>query len=254
MPPSSFLLPPASLAQHKQSKLLIKGAEDLLMLSHLPTTQSQLVQRLKARGPQSIKILAAQLELTTMGVRQHLAQLLAQGYVKHAQLSHQTRGRPVTLWKLTQRGHELFADAHATLAVTFIEEATRRVGLGEIAQWIASTGDLALARYQSQLPDPAEDLNATLEALCVQRSAEGFMAELRLTPSGWLLIENHCPLAAAAKACAAFCADELHLFKALLAPHAQVERGDHLLSGSRRCAYRIQATQDGIARNDKLIT
>ena len=54
-------------------------------LTHLPKTQAQLARRLKVRGAQSIKILAAQLQLTTMGVRQHLVQLQDKGYAKHAQ-------------------------------------------------------------------------------------------------------------------------------------------------------------------------
>jgi predicted ArsR family transcriptional regulator len=66
------------------------------------------------------------------------------------------------------------------------------------------------------------------------------MAELRLTPSGWLLIENHCPIFAAASSCSAFCVAELSLFKQLLEGYATVERSDYLLEGARRCAYRIQ--------------
>ena len=38
-------------------------------------SQVQLMDRLKTRGPQSVKILAKQLDMTTMGVRQHLTNL-----------------------------------------------------------------------------------------------------------------------------------------------------------------------------------
>lgn len=213
-------------------------------LEHLPKTQAQLIQRLKARGPQSIKILAAQLEMTTMGVRQHLAQLQSQDYVQHAQLSRQTRGRPVTLWKLTRQGHALFPDRHAEVAVSLLSAVSRTFGSDAVAQLIASDAETQLLRYRELLPDPSLSLKATLEALCAQRSAEGFMAELRFTPTGWLLSENHCPLFAAAKTCEAFCHEELALFRTLLEPHARVERSDHLLAGARRCAYRIQSLEE----------
>ena len=44
-----------------------------------PKTQEILLQRLKTRGPQSVKILSKQLDITTMGVRQHLNELAARG-------------------------------------------------------------------------------------------------------------------------------------------------------------------------------
>ena len=54
----------------------------------------------------------------------------------------------------------------------------------------------------------------------------------------YLLIENHCPICAAAAACQGFCRAELSLFEMLLAP-ARVERLEHILAGARRCAYRV---------------
>ncbi len=209
-------------------------------LDHLPKNQELLVQRLKTRGPQSIKILAAELALTTMGVRQHLTQLQEQGYVKHAQISRQTRGRPVVLWKLTGKGHELFGDKHARLAVRLLTEIENTYGIQQLNALIESEGEATLARYRERIPSPKNDLKAALEALRDLRTEEGFMAELRFTPSGWLLTENHCPIVSAAKSCRAFCKQELALFEAVLSPHARVERSDHLLSGARRCAYRIQ--------------
>lgn len=65
------------------------------------------------------------------------------------------------------------------------------------------------------------------------------MAEIRLLPDGWLLIENHCPICAAAESCQQFCRTELALFQQLFAETATVSRVDHLLSGARRCAYKL---------------
>lgn len=52
-----------------------------------------------------------------------------------------------------------------------------------------------------------------------------------------MLVENHCPICAAATACAGFCRSELETFRAVLS--AEVERSEHILAGARRCAYRI---------------
>ena len=47
--------------------------------------QEKILQRLKTRGPQSVKIMSNQLDMTTMGVRQHLAELGKKGVVKQTQ-------------------------------------------------------------------------------------------------------------------------------------------------------------------------
>ena len=73
------------------------------------------------------------------------------------------------------------------------------------------------------------------------RSAEGYMAELQRDQAGFLLVENHCPICVAAKACQGFCRSELQLFRAALGPAVAVERSEHLVAGARRCAYRITA-------------
>ena len=85
----------------------------------------------------------------------------------------------------------------------------------------------------------AQDLETRLDRLTRLRAAEGYMAEWRPTEDGYLLIENHCPICAAAAACQGFCRSELAMFRALLAP-ASVERTEHVLAGARRCAYLVR--------------
>jgi predicted ArsR family transcriptional regulator len=72
------------------------------------------------------------------------------------------------------------------------------------------------------------------------REAEGYMAEAQAAEDGSvLLVENHCPICAAARACQNFCRSELDVFRRVLGPDVQVERVEHQLAGARRCAYRI---------------
>eukprot|EP01034_Spumella_vulgaris_P034247 gene34247-42231_t len=75
----------------------------------------------------------------------------------------------------------------------------------------------------------------------VLRDAEGYMAETEVQPDGsLLLIENHCPICAAATSCQGFCRSELQVFQRVLGEGCQVERAEHLLSGARRCVYVIR--------------
>ena len=97
------------------------------------------------------------------------------------------------------------------------------------------------AGYREQLAEAKPDLQQQIECLARLRSEEGYMAEVRLLPDGWMLIENHCPICSAATSCQQFCKSELDIFIRLFENKATVERTDHLLSGARRCAYKIVA-------------
>ena len=209
-----------------------------------PKTQQILLQRLKTRGPQSVKILSKQLDITTMGVRQHLNELAAQGLVTTTAENHQTRGRPAHYWQLTHTGHRQFPDSHAVACVTLITRIRNQFGDEALQDIIRGNQDADLNRYQKALEQTDSDLASQLSKLAELRSEEGFMAEVRLIPNGWLLIQNHCPIYYAAQSSQHYCHSELRLLTTLLSGRATVERTDYLLDGARRCAYKVSAITD----------
>ena len=207
----------------------------------LPKSQDRIMDRLKTRGPQSVKILSKQLGMTTMGVRQHLADLETKGLVLQTQEERQTRGRPVHLWKLSKSGHNRFPDSHAQTALELIDVIRSSLGEESLNQLIDSRSAKVQASYRAQLDATAPELQQQIERLAQLRSEEGYMAEVRLLPDGWMLIENHCPICSAAASCQQFCKSELEIFQRLFENEATVARTDHLLEGARRCAYKITA-------------
>ena len=207
---------------------------------HLADSQQRILEQLKSRGPQSVKILAKRLEMTTMGARQHLAELARQDLVKQTASEKQTRGRPVHLWKLSAQGHARFPDTHGELTVELINLVRDSLGEPTLQGLITRRSEQIAAKYRQALSAAGSALPEQLACLAELRSTEGYMAEIRLLPNNhWLLIENHCPICAAAESCQQFCRSELEMFQDLLAPQASVERVDYLLAGARRCAYRI---------------
>ena len=207
----------------------------------LPKSQDRIMDRLKTRGPQSVKILSKQLGMTTMGVRQHLADLETKGLVLQTQEERQTRGRPVHLWKLSKSGHNRFPDSHAQTALELIDVIRSSLGEESLNQLIDSRSEKVEASYRAQLDAAAPELQQRIERLAQLRSEEGYMAEVRLLPDGWMLIENHCPICSAVTSCQQFCKSELEIFQRLFENEATVARTDHLLKGARRCAYKITA-------------
>lgn len=174
-----------------------------------------------------------------MGIRQHLLDLQSKGLVVQSEAEKQTRGRPIHLWTLTKSGHERYHDGHSQITVELISIVKASFGDDGLNRVITELGEQVTRKYQNALAELPTDLASRITGLAKLRSLEGYMAEVRLLPDGWLLIENHCPICSAAQQCQQFCRAELDTFQVILGNQARVERVDHLLSGARRCAYKI---------------
>lgn len=209
-------------------------------MSHQPAEQTvdAILRLLKSSGPQSAKALAARLGLTTEGIRQHLAKLGAAGLVSHRDAVLGV-GRPKRIWRLTGSGHGRFPDGHSQLMLDLVTAIRGEFGDAGLETLIAAREKQMLAKYGERLAGLG-GLGERVRALAALRHEEGYMAEARGDgDGGFLLIENHCPICAAATACQGFCRSELEVFRAALGSDVRVERSEHLLAGARRCAYRI---------------
>jgi predicted ArsR family transcriptional regulator len=205
----------------------------------LSKSQHQVALSLKSRGAQSIRILAKHLKMTAMGARKHLTILEHDGIVKTSKPTHQTRGRPVILWALTGPGHALFHDDHSSLAIDMLSDLEEQYPdvLEKLMQLRLKRME---AECQAELVESKHDLEKKVNALASLRTDQGYMAEVRLLPKGWLLIENHCPIYAATLNNPEFAEMDLELFKNLFAGQASVTQVDHLLGGDRRTAFKIE--------------
>jgi predicted ArsR family transcriptional regulator len=206
--------------------------------TRLESSPDRILFLLKTGGPLAARDLALRLGMTQVGVRQHLAALLADGLAHYSERSG-GRGRPMRIWSLTQRGHERFPDRHADATVALIDQMRRVLGEAALEAVIAATAEQQLADYRVALKQARGPLDA-LQRLAVARTRQGYMARAVAVGDGsYRFVEDHCPICAAATACRGFCTSELAVFRQLLARFGAITREDHLMAGARRCAYRL---------------
>lgn len=206
-----------------------------------PSTRQRIRAHLKAEGPADAEALAGVLGITAMAVRQHLYAMADEGLVAYDEVAR-PKGRPAKLWRLTEAADAYFPDGHAELTVGLIESL--RVVFGEpgMAKLLTVRAGHQAADYAARMAG-VTDLAARCRDLAAIRTEEGYMAAVEDDGAdGLLLIENHCPVCAAARSCVGLCAMELDVFRQVLGDGATVERTDHIIAGARRCAYRIRAT------------
>ena len=204
-------------------------------------TSELILTILKNEGALSAQILADKLDMTTMGVRKHLQLLENKGSVGHKDVKAK-RGRPNRFWSLTQKSNVHFEDGHQVLTVQLIDSVKKVFGEQGLKKLIQHREIETHALYQSIISKES-DIVSKLTSLAQLRNAEGYMSSVSISTDNesqvhWLY-ENHCPISNAAQSCPNFCDSELRLFQTLLKEDANVSREEHIIEGSRRCAYKI---------------
>lgn len=185
--------------------------------------------------------LATSLGLTAMAVRQHLYALSAEKLVVEQERPSPV-GRPAKYWQLTREADRLFNDSYAELTVSLIGAVGDAFGEDGMNRVLEARCAQQRAAYTARIT-PDAPLPDKLRQLAALRTEEGYMAELKVAEDGtMMLVENHCPICAAATRCQGFCSAELELFRTVLGPGVAIERQEHIVSGARRCAYSVQQT------------
>lgn len=194
---------------------------------------------LKTKGPQTAAQMANRLKVTTMAVRQHLAALQEQGLVDYVDERRKV-GRPARVWHLTPKANDQFPDRHAELAVGVLQAVQGTFGEEGLERLITATTLQQIDAYRVRMPASGTPLRQRVAALAKIRQDEGFMVEWHQVRDGTIeFLQNHCAIDSAARFSGILCSGELALFRALLGDDVSVERFEYLLSGDRRCAYRI---------------
>ncbi|WP_339917872.1 metalloregulator ArsR/SmtB family transcription factor [Yeosuana marina] len=192
---------------------------------------------LKMQGEVSLASLASDLGITKEGVRLHLIKLLDEGLVNSVSKAEGV-GRPTTHYSLSEKGLSKFPDTHAQITVELLSSVKNLLGDNALDLLISDRERKVYHRYEKEL-STEPTIEKRLQKLSKIRSEEGYMAEWKKENGEYYLIENHCPICAAATLCQGFCRSELNNFKQLVGDGFNVERVQHIIAGENRCTYRI---------------
>lgn len=199
----------------------------------------RVLMALKMHGALSAAAVGAKLGTTGEAARQQLARLADDGLVVATSMAKGV-GRPTQSWSLTPAAQLRFPDTHAALTVQLLGIVRSSLGEAALDTLISIREAETRVAYETVLADQAS-LRDKVAALAGLRSLEGYMADWREEPDGSLvLVENHCPICAAAIACQGFCRAELDVFRTVLGAGTEVVRTEHIVSGGRRCSYAIR--------------
>ncbi len=199
-------------------------------------TTNKILMLLKMRGPLTALEIAHELKITKEGVRQQLLKLVEDDLI-HPQEESKGVGRPQKTFSLTANGNAKFPDTHAELTLKLIN-IINAMGENALQTVIDVYEETGKKKYHEEI-DTISNLEQKIQKLVEIRTREGYMAEYSKNDEGYLLVENHCPICAAATICQGFCSSELNTFKSVLGKDIIINRVSHIIGGDRRCAYQI---------------
>lgn len=201
-------------------------------------TRREILNKLKTRGALPSSLMAEELGISSMAVRQHLRELEEAGDVISNDVSS-GKGRPTKFWELTRKANRHFSDRHRDLILDLLSGLSETMGPKGMEALLDRRGASQVEAYSKKVNRSAS-LFRQVKALAEIRSEEGYMADVERGEAGaFYLVENHCPICSAAEKCVGLCSAELSVFKKTFGEDVIVERTEHLMTDSRRCVYRI---------------
>jgi len=205
-----------------------------LALNENPTREKILLL-LKKMGPMSIDSLGRELNITSMGIRQHLLSLERKGLIEYI-TKRQGIGRPAFLYKLSGKADNLFPKAYDGFALNLLNDVEKNEGREKIAEIFKRNKNRMLKDAREALADKKTAYDRIVGFKDFLESG-GYTTELHSENNNYTLKIHNCPIYRIAKDYKEACQFDMILFKDLFGK--DVVRQECIADGGSSCSYTI---------------
>ena len=209
----------------------------------MPDGRRAVLYALRRRGEATADDIAAQLDMTVSGARQHLDALVEDGFAEAGGAAAAAPGSAAARSSRTPsptRPTRLFPKAYGELTnellgyaseadAACIDTLFERRRDERIRNATARLGAKPDARRRRSPSSPASSTRTATS----RRSK-------RSTPGLYRIVEHNCAIWAVAQRYGQACSSEIEFIRAVL-PEADVERVQHMVAGAPHCAYEVRA-------------
>jgi predicted ArsR family transcriptional regulator len=199
------------------------------------STRKNIMLLLKKNGGMSIEDLSKVIEITPMGIRQHLLALEKKGIVTYV-ARRRGIGRPGFIYMLTDSANDLFPESYDSFAVGLLRDIQKHEG-GEKIDKIFSWRRDRLFKMNKEALSGKENLNDTLHTFKSILEANGHLVEISRNDGNYHLKQYHCPIHKISSEFKDACRYELQLYRDLI--NKNITREQTLFEGAPSCLYVI---------------
>jgi predicted ArsR family transcriptional regulator len=209
----------------------------LSILNENPTRE-KILMILKTRGPMPIDDLSKELNITSMGIRQHLLSLERRGLINYI-TKRQGIGRPAFLYKLTDKADNLFPKTYDKFIVDIFKDIEKNEGRNKVDDLFKWRKNRILKETREALSEK-KSLEDRVYGLKDIFEARGYFVTLNETDNYYSLMQFNCPIYKVASEYKEACKYELQMYKDLLGK--DVTRQQCMAEGNPSCTYNIPKT------------
>jgi predicted ArsR family transcriptional regulator len=202
------------------------------------STRRNIILLLKKNGGMSIDDLSKLIEITPMGIRQHLLALEKKGVVTYIS-RRRGIGRPGFVYMLTDAAGDLFPNAYDAFSLGILRDIKKHEGDEKIDKIFSWRKDRLLNSRRDALAGKA-GIEATLNALKEILETDGHLVEIGKNSAHYHLKQYHCPIGKVAREFQDACKHELQMYRELI--HKDVTREQSVSEGAQSCVYLIPKT------------
>jgi predicted ArsR family transcriptional regulator len=203
----------------------------------LSDTRRAILVFLKWNGGATTTEVAAHLEISDEGARQHLVLLERRGWVARRDVRPATprSGRPTARYELSDAGESLFPRRYDELSMTLLDFIVERHGREALRDVLARIADRRVESWTGRLR--GRSLEERVEALRDLYEEDDAFASVERRDGRYLLIERNCPFSRVAAAHPELCGATLTTLTRLLG--VRVRRLERMHAGDGRCVFEI---------------
>ncbi len=186
----------------------------------------KVINQLKRTQGLPVRDLAARLAMSYMGVKDICVDLEKRGFLDTWRQPQKT-GRPLMLYRLTQRAHELFPVASNPMTIETLEAAQKLFGPSAAEKLLLIVFQKKSEQFQNRLK--GETVAERAKWLARFRDHDGCMSEFEQEGDEIRIVEHHSPILDLLRAFPIVAKLESDMFSRLL--RVPVQRSESSLSG-----------------------
>lgn len=201
-------------------------------------TRNSIILLLKKNGAgMSIDELGRSIDITPMGIRQHLLALEKKDLVTYT-VRKRGIGRPGFIYMLTEKANELFPKSYDEFALGLLRDIASHEGPEKVDQILSWRRNRIVRLKKEALADKG-NTEDSLNHLKQLLEDAGHLVDISRNNGHYHLKQYHCPIGRIAQEFSSVCKHELQLYRELFGN--SVIREQSLPEGAPACLYIIPA-------------
>lgn len=202
------------------------------------STVWRLLLLLKKNGEMSIEEMSNALNITPIGVRQHILSLEKNGYITY-RVRRKGVGRPGYIYSLTNKAEDFFPNNYKNFVLDVLKEIEDEYGREKIERLFKKRKDKLLRHFSSILGN-TKSFKTRLSLFVDYLKEEGYIVDLHERAQDVELIQFNCPISVVSSNYREACKYELDMYRELFG--RGVDRLQCISEGGNYCSYRIPKT------------